>query len=88
MREELIAVGLWDSHNPNNPSVSITAAWQVLSRVGAAYRYLGRTTEGDFEYLVYNPRTGSTIAHGRGATAPLAMCVAALEARKAGMLPS
>jgi len=80
VREELIAAGLWEAHNPNNPSLSVTAAWQVLARIGVACKYVGRTLEGDYEYLVYHRETGASIASGRGKTAPLAMCQAALAA--------
>lgn len=78
MRDKLIAAGLWEAHNSNNPSLSVTAAWQVLARVGVACQYVGQTLEGDYEYLVYHRDTGAPIASGRGKTAPIAMCQAAL----------
>jgi len=80
VRDELIAAGLWDAHNSNDPGLSVTAAWQVLARIGAACRYAGRTGNGDYEYQIYHPDTGAPIASGRGSTAALAMCQAALMA--------
>lgn len=82
MRDELIAAGLWDAHNSNDPGLSVTAAWQILARIGAACRYAGRTGNGDYEYQIYHPETGAPIALGRGTTAALAMCQAALKARQ------
>jgi hypothetical protein len=80
MRDRLVSIGLWDATNPNNPANSFTAARQVMTRMDATFRYRGQTESGDYEYLVYEPRTGSTIATGRGKTAAIAICTAALEA--------
>lgn len=80
MREQLVSVGLWDATNPNNPANSISAARQVMTRMDATFRYHGQNESGDYEYLVYEPLTGSTIATGCGKTAAIAICTAALEA--------
>lgn len=82
MREQLVKAGLWEASNPNNPALSVTAAWQLLSRSGAAWRYRGQTAGGDYEYLIYEPDSGSTLATGRGKTAAIAICSAALAASR------
>jgi len=81
MREQLVRAGLWDASNPNNPALSVTAAWQLLARAGVAWRYRGQTSGGDYEYLVYDPETGTQLATGKGKTAARAICSAALAAQ-------
>lgn len=80
MRERLIAANLWDVQNPEDPSISINAAWQVLARVGAACRYSGQSLDGQREFLLTDPRTGGVLACGRGRSTPEALCKAALAA--------
>ncbi|BCR03353.1 hypothetical protein DESUT3_04220 [Desulfuromonas versatilis] len=80
MRERLIAANLWNRENAENPGQSITAAWLVLARLGAAYRYGGKTQDGRFEYLIVNPQGGTLLASGKGISIPEAMCEAALAA--------
>lgn len=77
MRDELIAAGLWDAQNPIDPSQSVTAACQVMSRTGASFRYQGRSECGTYHYLVYEPVDGTPIAVGSGESAALAICRAA-----------
>jgi hypothetical protein len=84
MRERLIAAELWDSRNPGDPSQSILAAWQVVSRLGAACRYSGMSPDGQKEFLILEPRTGALLACGRGRSTPEALCMAALAAREKG----
>ncbi len=80
MREQLIQAGLWEATNPNNPALSVTAAWQLLARSGATWRYRGQTAGGEYEYLIYDPESGAALATGVGATAARAICSAALAA--------
>lgn len=81
MKERLIAAHLWNQESAGDPGHSITAAWLVLARLGAAYRYGGRTQDGRFEYLIVNPENGGLVASGKGASIPEAMCEAALAAQ-------
>ncbi len=83
MREQLISAGLWDPSNPNNPARSVTAARQVMRRLAVRFRYRGQDAQGRYEYEVYEPQSGSTIATGRGETPAIAICRAALAARRA-----
>lgn len=82
MRERLISAKLWDSENPADPAASISAAWQVLSRVGAACRYTGLSQDGKREFLIYDPKSGRPLASGRGSSTPEALCLAALAAHQ------
>ncbi len=82
MRDKLIAAHLWDGQDGSDPGQSITSAWRVLARLGAAYRYGGKTLDGQFEYLIIHPKTGGLIASGKAASIPAAMCEAALAARE------
>jgi len=81
MRQRLIDANLWDQNNSNDPVHSIIGAWTVLARLGAPCRFGGRSQDGQFEYLVVDPQTGTPVASGRGASLPEAMCQAALTAR-------
>lgn len=81
MREKLIEAELWDATDQRNPTQDVICAWSVLSRLGAPYRYGGRTPDGRLEYLVLNLAGGEVVASGCGATPAEAMCRAALAAR-------
>lgn len=82
MRERLIAANLWKQENSVDPGQSITAAWEVLCRLGEACRYCGRSQDGCHEYLISHPADGRLLASGRGATIPEALCAAALAAHQ------
>jgi hypothetical protein len=81
MRQQLIDANLWDRNNGSDPLQSITGGWTVLARLGAPGRFGGKTGDGQFEYLVVDPRSGSPVACGRGTSLQEAMCQAALAAR-------
>ncbi len=81
MREQLIAARLWDERDVRNPATDLTCAWKVLARLGAPYRFGGRSLNGQIEYLVLHPASGEVLASGRGLTSAQAMCQAALSAR-------
>lgn len=81
MREKLIEMELWDAKDQRNPTQDVICAWSVLSRLGAPYRFGGRTPDGRLEYLVLNLAGGEVVASGRGTTPAEAMCRAALAAR-------
>ena len=83
MRQQLIDADLWDRDNGGDPVQSITGAWTVLARLGAPWRFGGRTLEGQYEYLVVDPQSGTPVARGRGTSQQEAMCQAALAARSA-----
>lgn len=82
MRERLIAAKLWNQENSGDPGQSITAAWEVLCRLGEACRYCGRSQDGCHEYLIIHPADGRLLASGKGATIPEALCAAALAAHQ------
>lgn len=82
MRERLIAAKLWKQENSIDPGQSITAAWEVLCRLGEACRYCGRSPDGCHEYLIIHPADGRLLASGKGATIPEALCAAALAAHQ------
>ncbi|RME38152.1 MAG: hypothetical protein D6794_05820 [Deltaproteobacteria bacterium] len=88
MREQLVQAGLWDAGNPNNPARSVTAARQLLNRLNVRLRYLGRDSAGRYQYLVYHPETGEAIGTGLGETPAVAICRAALAARRDGQVLS
>ncbi|MBE0596173.1 MAG: hypothetical protein IH614_02775 [Desulfuromonadales bacterium] len=81
MRKRLVAAKLWDWNDPDDPLTSMSAAWQVLSRLEAACRYLGVGPDGEHEFLLLHPRSGALLARGRGHTSPEALCQAALALR-------
>jgi hypothetical protein len=81
MRERLIAAKLWEREDPTDPAASISAAWKVLARLGAACRYSGLSQDGQREYLLFEPASGKLLATGRGRSTPEALCLAALAAR-------
>lgn len=80
MRERLIAANLWKQENSIDPGQSITAAWEVLCRLGEACRYCGKSQDGCHEFLIIHPADGRLLASGKGATTPEALCAAALAA--------
>lgn len=82
MKDKLIAANLAEPTEDIHPERSILDAWKILSRLGSPCRYGGKTQNGLIEYLVINPATGTTLVSGQGETLPLAMCDAALAARK------
>lgn len=82
MEKRLIDARLWSQADGPVNEQNCSDAWQVLSRLGAPYRFAGKSADGLFEYLVLHPQTGDVIASGRGKSSPRAMCEAALAARK------
>ena len=82
MEKRLIDAQLWSRGDGQLNEQDCNDAWQVLSRLGAPYRFAGRSCDGLWEYLIIHPKTGDVVATGRGELSPLAMCEAALAARK------
>lgn len=82
MREKLIAQNLWDENDLTDPAGSMAAAWRVLSRTGAACRYIGVSPDGQQEMLLLDPRSGGLLASGRGPSIADAICQAALSSRQ------
>lgn len=82
MEQRLIDAQLWAKADGHINELGFNDAWQVLSRLGAPYRFVGKAFDGRFEYLVFHPKTGDVVASGRGESTPQAMCEAALAARK------
>ena len=82
MEKRLIDAQLWSQADGHLTEQDYGAAWRVLARVGAPYRFSGKSCNGQFEYLVLHPQTGEVIATGRGKTSTAAMCEAALAAQK------
>jgi hypothetical protein len=78
MREMLVAENLWDGNDPADPAGSVSAAWKVLARLGAACRYIGLSPDGQREILLLDPRSGGLLASGRGGCTSEAICRAAL----------
>ena len=81
MRERLIRMKLWDEGDRRNPAQDMICAWSVLARLGAPYRFGGRTPDGRVEFLVLDLADGRVVASGCGTTSEEAMCRAALAAR-------
>lgn len=84
MKTKLMEAGLWDNNDSGEPERDISSAWSVLSRVGYPGRYVGRTQNGLYEYIIINPETESVLPSGRGHTLAMAICKAALSARSLG----
>ena len=82
MEKRLIDARLWSPGDGSLSNADCSDAWQVLSRLGAPYRFSGKSFDGLYEYLVLDPKTGAVIATGRGESTPQAMCEAALAAQK------
>jgi hypothetical protein len=82
MEKRLMDAQLWSQGDGHLNEQDCTAAWQVLSRLGAPYRYAGRSFDGLFEYLILHPKTGAVIATGKAESTALAMCEAALAGQK------
>ncbi len=82
MRTQLIKAGLWNKDEAGEPGRDISSAWKILSRVGCPGRYVGRAQNGLFEYVIVNPDTDTLLPSGQGHTLALAICAAALAARK------
>ena len=80
MEQRLINVRLWSRDDGQLNQLDCSDAWQVLSRLGAPYRFAGHSRDGLLEYLVLDPKTGEVIATGRGESTPLAMFEAAIAA--------
>jgi hypothetical protein len=95
MEKRLIEENLWNPVEGPSPAQSIVGAWSVLARLGAPGRFVGRTQDGQYEYLIVDPNSGLMLASGKGETVSAAICAAALAARgrakepkKAGRLRS
>lgn len=82
MEKRLIDAQLWSQSDGQLNEQDCRDAWQVLSRLGAPYRFAGQSEDGLLEYLILHPETGVVIANGRGESSPLAMFEAALAGRK------
>lgn len=82
MRTQLIKAGLWDQGESGNPESDISSTWRVLARVGRPGRYVGKTQNGLYEYVIINPETDALLPSGKGSTLTMAMCEAALAASK------
>lgn len=82
MEKRLIDAQLWSHQDGHLSEHSYSAAWRVLSRVGAPYRFSGKSCDGQFEYLVLDPKSGAVVATGRGDSSSKAMCEAAIAARR------
>ncbi len=90
MREQLIKAGLWDAANPGDPSVSIECAWEVVEKIRETYGvvvWIGsegvpgqewRAMIGTPDPNVFLPEAGPDVDEV-SATAPLAICLAALK---------
>lgn len=61
-------------------SQNYSAAWKILCKLGAPYRFAGKSFDGIYEYLILHPDTGSVVANGRAKTSAAAMLQAALAA--------
>jgi len=81
MEKQLIEENLWSPAEGPSPAQNITAAWRVLARLGAPGRFVGRTQDGQYEYLIADARDGRMLASGKGESMPAAICAAALAAR-------
>lgn len=82
MQQKLIEAQLWSIGDGCLNDQDCQDAWQVLSRLGAPYRFAGKASDGRFEFLILHPETGDVVATGYGDTEPQAMCEAALAGRK------
>jgi len=82
MEKRLIDAQLWSSGDGQLKDRDCNDAWQVLSRLGAPYRFAGKSFDGRYEYLILHPKTGDVIATGRGESTAQAMCEAALAGKK------
>ena len=83
MEHKLIEAQLWSIGDGRLNEQDCHDAWQVLSRLGAPYRFSGMSSDGLFEFLILHPETGEVVATGHGDTEPRAMCEAALAGQKA-----
>ncbi|WP_303722898.1 hypothetical protein [Malonomonas rubra] len=82
MEQRLIDARLWSLGDGHLNEQDCQDAWQVLSRLGAPYRFSGKSCDGLFEYLILHPDTGDVVAAGRGESTSLAMLEAALAGSK------
>ncbi len=82
MRTQLINAGLWSNGEQGEPETDISSAWRILSRIGCPGRYVGKTQNGLYEYVIVNPETGTMLPSGKGLTLATAICKAALAAKK------
>lgn len=87
MEKRLIEENLWSPAEGPSPARSIIGAWSVLARLGAPGRFLGRTQDGQYEYLIVDAASGLMLASGKGETMPAAICAAALAARRQSRVP-
>lgn len=83
MEQKLIDAQLWSIGDGCLNEQDCHDAWQVLSRLGAPYRFAGQSSDGQFEFLILHPETGNVVATGFGDSEPQAMCEAALAGREA-----
>lgn len=79
MKSRLKEAGLLCKED-EDPEISISFAWSILSRLGYPARYGGRAQDGSYEYVIINPQTGEFLATGKGNTLERSMCEAALNA--------
>lgn len=82
MEQRLIDAQLWSLGDGHLNEQDCSDAWQVLSRLGAPYRFAGKSCDGLYEYLILHPDTGDVVATGRGDSTPRAMFEAAIAGRK------
>lgn len=81
MKTKLIEAGLWNREETGEPGRDISSAWSILSRVGSPGRYVGRTQNGLYEYVIVNADSETLLPSGRGRTLAMAICKAALAVR-------
>lgn len=87
MEKRLIEEHLWSPAEGPSPARSIVGAWRVLARLGAPGRFVGRTQDGQYEYLIVDAESGLMLASGKGESVPAAICAAALAARRRAARP-
>lgn len=80
MREQMIAAGLWDESDPRDPSESIAAAWQVVEHLRAVGVGLIVKAFPVGMQTAYSANVPGTSIGWSAATAPEAICRAALKA--------
>ena len=82
MKKRMVEAELWYAEEGMDPLIEICAAWLVMSRLGFPGRYGGQAQDGLHEYQIVNPQTGSLLTSGKGPSLAVAMCEAALAARR------
>jgi|GEM_PF-1991794 hypothetical protein len=87
MEKQLIEENLWSPAEGPSPAQSIVGAWRVLARLGAPGRFVGRTQDGQYEYLIVDAESGLMLASGKGESVSAAICAAALASRRRSRLP-